>query len=409
MFHIRNQQKRNNLRKKDLQDMGNEESANGTTIRQVPAEMYLPIGGMRMSDEKGKAPSPQDSLTARTHQRTHIVRTAFSGIWSLEDSISLEIPSSRTGQFSCISNNENHAIIGFGVGMDGTYYNDIWILNAMTHEWSLLTTNGVEISPRSGSRATVIDNILYIFGGSREPMFYNDLYAVDLNTGNARSVQTSGSPPSPRTSPIFASYGKEIILWGGYDGSWPSELYVLNTENMEWKSYPQDIGGRTNVAYAVVENCIYAYGSSKTGGILKINMEDKSISLLPTTGPEPQASITDAGLVHFDRYLMFIGGKAASQSTLMYSLDIEKLRWFVFHILPDGATVSAVDGTISDLGLFMLPRTYSMGTIYIKGTREIVSFLGHPMKDPSPLFVLNIGEAIAALHLRSDMLATIQV
>lgn len=391
--------------------MGNEESANGTTLQQLPAEMCLPIGGMRMNDEKCQTSNQQEPLpiTRANIQRTHIVKTAFSGIWSLEDPVSTNNPASRTGHFSCNSESQpNISIVGFGVGSDGTYFNDIWMLDANQRIWTNLQTNGVSISPRTGSRATFIGNTLFVFGGSHESTFYNDLYTINLSTGITQLIQTTGEQPTPRTSPIMSSRGNEIFLWGGYDGTCPSELYVLDTTNFEWKSYPQDISGRTHVAFTTVDQYIYAYGSSKTGGLLAIDMDKKIVSLIPTTGPEPQAMITDAAMVHFDKYLMFIGGKASTTSTLMYSLDLEKMRWFVFHILPDGSTVSAVDGTISDLGLFMLPRISSLGVIYIESTREIVGYLGNPMKDPSPLFILNIGEALSTLHLRSDMLKTIR-
>lgn len=391
--------------------MGNEESGDGAVpLKQSPAEMYLPTGGMRMNDEKGKTPPQSDSQTSRPKQRTHIVKTAFSGIWSNEIPTSPNIPSPRTGHFSCFSDTLKSAIIGFGVGSDGEYYNDIWVLNPVTRFWACLPTNGQEISPRSGSRATVIGNFLFVFGGSREPEFFNDLYSIDLTTGTTNFIQTTGDIPSPRTSAIFASSqdGKEIILWGGYDGTWPSELYSLDTETFVWSSYQQDISGRTNVAFTTVEDTIYAYGSSKTGGLLTIDMKEHIVRIQPTAGPEPLPTITDAALVKFDNYLMFIGGKAATPSTLIYAINLESYRWFVFHILPDGLTVSAVDGIINDLGLFMLPRIYSIGAIYQEEGREIIAFLGYPTQEPSNLFVLNVGEALALLHLRSDMLQTLK-
>ncbi|OHT11040.1 Kelch motif family protein [Tritrichomonas foetus] len=390
--------------------MGNEESTTGAVaIRQLPADMYLPMGGMRMNDEKGKTPAQAESPVTRPHQRTHIVKTAFSGIWSLEDPDSLTIPSSRTGHFSTYCDALKVAVIGLGIGSDGQFYDDIWLLKPLERSWSQLplnSTNG-QISPRSGARATVIGTTLYIFGGSHEPMFYNDLYAVNLENGNIKFVQTTGQVPSPRTYPVLSSHNKEIILWGGYDGTWPSELYILDTETFVWACHPQDIGGRTNIAYDKVGDHIFGYGSAKTGGLLDIDIPNRKVTLQPTTGPEPSAAITDAAFVHFDNYLMFIGGKAASASTLIYAIDLTSFRWFVFHILPDGSTVSAVDGIISDLGFFMLPRTHSVGCIYVPESREIIAFLGFPLKDPSQLFILKVGEALSLLHLRTDMLQTI--
>lgn len=391
--------------------MGNEESSNGSIpMMQLPSESYLPVGGMRMNNEKGKDILPSESPASRTIQRTHLVKTAFSGIWSVEDPTSQAIPQSRTGHFSCYSESLKVAIIGFGVGGDGQYYDDIWLSNPLARFWTKLSTNGQAISPRSGSRATVIGNTLFIFGGSHEPIFYNDLYSVDLSTGLVNLIQTNGTPPSPRTSTIFSSSsdGQEIILWGGYDGSWPSELYILDLNTFTWSSYQQDISGRSNIAYTTIGDSIFAYGSSKTGGLLVIDIKNRIARIQHTTGPEPSPTITDAALVKFDNFLMFIGGKAASQSTLMYALNLDSFRWFLFHILPDGSTVSAVDGFINELGLFMLPRIHSTGAIYQPESREIIAFLGYPLRNPSTLFILNVGEALSLLHLRSDMLQTIR-
>lgn len=391
--------------------MGNEESSNGSIpTRQLPAETYLPSIGMRMNNEKGKDILHNDSNRPRTIKRTHLVKTAFSGIWSVENPTSQEIPISRTGHFSCYSENLKLAVIGFGIGSNGEYCDDIWLLNPSTRFWTKLSTNGQTISPRFGSRATIIENTLFIFGGSCEPIFYNDLYAVDLSTGNVIKVDTNGEIPSPRSSAIFASSsdGKEIIVFGGYDGSWPSELYSLDTETLKWTSYQQDISGRSNTAYTTFDDTVFAYGSSKTGGILIIDIKEHTAKIQTTSGPEPSPSITDAALVKFDSFLMFIGGKASSQSTLIYALNLDSFRWFIFHIFPDGSTVSAIDGIINDLGLFMLPRIHSVGAIYEEKNREIIAFLGYPLSEPSKLFILSVGEALSLLHLRSDMLQTLQ-
>ena len=81
--------------------------------------------------------------------------------------------------------------------------------------------------------------------------------------------------------------------------------------------------------------------------------------------------------------------------------------WFVFHIMPDGDTVSVADGTISNLGLFMFPRSHSFAVCYVKERREIIAFLGSPERDPPPISVLSIEEALSILHLREDLMSMI--
>jgi hypothetical protein len=83
--------------------------------------------------------------------------------------------------------------------------------------------------------------------------------------------------------------------------------------------------------------------------------------------------------------------------------------WFVFHVMPDGDSVSIADGSISEMGLFMLPRLHSFGMCYVQERREIMAFLGSPERDPPPLFVVSVGEALSVIHLREDMIAAVKM
>jgi hypothetical protein len=77
--------------------------------------------------------------------------------------------------------------------------------------------------------------------------------------------------------------------------------------------------------------------------------------------------------------------------------------WFVFHVAPDGTSVTHLDGKVDSVGLFMMPRMHSFCMCYAKERREIVSFMGAPMNDPPQLNVIEIGNALSAIHLREDM------
>ena len=381
--------------------MGNEPSSQSATTG--PDDAYLPVTGARMSDEMGKR---EDGDPAPKCARTHIVKTAFTGMWSVVPPASESCPAPRMCHFSCLWEAANCAVIGCGVGKTRDYLNDVWVLNLGTAEWRELRLIGCSISPRAGCRATVVGDVLYVFGGGMKLDMYNDLYAINLGSGECVAVETSGSRPSPRTEAVFGAFGKRLFVWGGYDGGWPSELHVLDLETRVWEARRQEITGRTGLAFAAVGNRLFCYGGTKAGGLLAVNMETGVVEQLQTTGPEPPASSTNGGLVHFDNYLMYIGGRGQNEWTLVYGLDIEKMRWFIFHVFPDQASVSAHDGMINDLGLFMVPRCHSFGSVYNRAKREVVVFLGSPMQDPPVLFVVIVGDALGFLHLRRDMLAT---
>ncbi|KAH0790976.1 Kelch motif family protein [Histomonas meleagridis] len=371
------------------------------------SDVYVPMGGIRLNSEKDKENNLSSQAPQRT-RRSHIVKTFFSGVWSVETIASDLAPPPRTGQFTCFSEYRKSTIIGFGIDDNGNYYNDIWLFDVINRAWSNLNLSGIPISPRSGSRGVAVENMLFVIGGVNGLNYYNDIYSIDLNTGFTQIIETNGNVPTPRSSFVLSSYGTQLFLWGGYNGTWPSELYVLDLNSLTWEMLPKDVMGRSNSAFEVVDHLVYIYGSSKTGGLLVINMIDRSIETLPTTGPEPSPSLLDATLVHFDTYLMFIGGKSSTTTTFLYALDLNKMRWFMFHILPDGDTLSAADGTINELGMFMIPRTYSLSAVYDASKREIIAFLGHPAMEQRNLTVLGVGEALAALHLRSDMYDVIQ-
>ena len=44
----------------------------------------------------------------------------------------------------------------------------------------------------------------------------------------------------------------------------------------------------------------------------------------------------------------------------------------------------------------------------MKEKREVLAYLGYPEKDPPPLFIISIGEALAFLNLRDDMIDIFQ-
>jgi len=388
--------------------MGGNESSVSNSSTPFSTDVYMPVVGSRMSDQKIVDQLRKVSIGARSAVRTHIVRTAFTGIWSIVVPETGLFPCPRTGHFYCSSQDLHIAVCGFGVTHDELYLDDIWKLDVDNMIWSRIVLSGTPVPPRVGAQAIIVKNILYLFGGFKDPIYYNDLFSIDLNTGFTSRIDGSGSIPSPRSGGVIGFLNNEIYIWGGYDGLWPSDLHVFNIESFNWTSYPQEVQGRTGIAFSQYEGFIFCYGSAKTGGLIQIDMPNRQVSLIQTTGSEPPSSIVNASMIHFDKYLVLIGGKAQNEWSLIYACDIEKKWWFVWHVLPDGETVTDVDGSISDLGLFMLPRTHSMGVAYSENKRQIIAFLGYPMKEPSPLFILSVGEALGVLHMRTDMLSTLQ-
>ena len=395
-------------KKNKKKKMGNDQSRTAVPqtgfVRPYTNDLYMPVEASRMNNERsGMAPMPITN-SAKTMRTPNILKTAFTGIWSVYTPHSLG-PCPRTGHFFCYDEYRNCTYVGYGFTFENSPLFDLWALDHSTNTWREIKLKGEVLPGRTGARCDLVGTHLVVFGGFADKNYYADLHTIDIMTGEVQLVKTSGTPPSERSAAIVTIYDNKFYVWGGFDGQeFPSELNVLDFSNMTWTQYPQkDVTGRTAVPHAVIGNILYSYGGAKSGGMLMINLDTFQVIVKQTTGAEPPGNVMASGMVAVDRYLFFFGGKASSNWTLMYACDTQRLWWFVFHMMPDGETVSIADGTISDMGLFMLPRIHSFAVSYIRNTRQIVACLGHPEKDPPPLFIVSIGDALGVIHMREDM------
>jgi hypothetical protein len=280
---------------------------------------------------------------------------------------------------------------------------DCWALNCISLLWRRVPLHGALLAGRTGARAAKSGDELFVFGGFSDPDYFADLHAINVETGEVRLLQTTGECPSARSTPIVVIRHSNLYVWGGFNGDWPSELFVLNLATLIWCKYPQNVTGRTAMPFVLDDNVVWSYGSSKNPGMLRIDLDCNVIAIEPTSGAEPPSVVMASQMVRVNSYAFFFGGRANSKWTLMYACSLRTMWWFVFHLTADGKTVSATDGSLSDLGLFMLPRIHSFSMCYVPESRHIVAFLGQPEIEPPPLFVVSIGEAMGVINLRDDM------
>lgn len=386
--------------------MGNDQSQIGVPqanfVRPYTNDIYMPIDAARTDNERGAAPMPVTNFRNKPIRTPTLLRTAFTGIWSIIIPNCI-CPAPRTGNFFCHDKNTSTTYIGYGLNTKNEPLYDFWALNHLTNRWREIKLTGTLLCARTGARAALIGNHIVVFGGYNDPNYFSDLHTIDINTGKVELIKTQGPQPVERSTPVVDIYNNKFYLWGGFNGEFQTDLFVLDFATMTWSQYPQNVSGRTAVPHAIIGNILYIYGGSKSGGMLMLNLDTYEMIVKQTTGSEPPSAVMASGMVAVNKYLFFFGGKANSSCTLMYACDTSKLWWFVFHVMPDGETVSLVDGTISEMGLFMVPRIHSFAVAYVKQTRQIVAFLGDPPKDPPPLFTVSIGDAMAFINLREDM------
>ena len=360
------------------------------------ATIYQPLNGSRLMNEDDFQIAPESGGVR------HVLNTAFSGIWSINhpDCIS---PPARCGHFTFEDKEKQRVYIGYGQTVDSKPLTDIWVMDIPTQTWSEIKISN-PFSPRNGSRAVGFRNTLIVFGGFYKDKYFNDIFVINLDTKGCIELQTNGERPEPRSTPIIGVWKESLYIWGGFNSGWPNSLSVLDLRSLNWSHYPQEIHGRTSIPYVQIEEKIYAYGCSKTNGLIEINMETRTVSEIKTTGAPPPSETMSGTMVKMEQYLLYFGGKKDSQTMLVYALDLTRMWWFVFFITPDNNTISLCDGTVSESGLFLLPRLHSVSAVYDHQKKEVIAFLGSPMADPIPHNVLRVGEAFGFLNLRDDML-----
>lgn len=335
--------------------------------------------------------------------QTSLVAMPFTGIWSMKMPAG-KSPIPRTGQFCAYSSEYQTIFIGYGKKRTGEYLDDVWALNTESLTWSKLKLTGTTVSPREGAVATMMGNYIVVFGGY-SGNYFADLHTIDITTGEVMMTDTKGHLPQPRAGGIMAIHKKKLFIWGGENGEGISDLSILEFASLRWTRVQTNVKGVVHAPWCVVDSRIFAYGASKKGGFVIIDMENCGVFESSGSGYCPPSQTLDAGMIRAGNYILYFGGNSKKKWTMCYACDIERLYWFIFFVLPDGESTSVQDGRISSEGIYLLPRTYQFSAVYVEERKEIYAILGHPHQKPPPVNTIYIGDAISSLNLRDDMCA----
>ena len=342
-----------------------------------------------------------------------INNNGFFAYWSIRYPFKTQFPTPRIGSFFAEDEKRNILYFGFGQLKNGEYMSDIWSFDKNISQFKSLRYKNLlkkeKQIGRVGSCAVVHGGKLYIYGGKHELAFLDDIFVMDLENFELNELETKGSAPHGRSTCVFGAYDSKLYVWGG-EGlhKTGSELHVLDLSTNEWETVTQSVSPRAQCTYLQDGENIYCLGSSKSTGLVIINCKLKTVVQIQTSGTEPLSSISSPGVVKVEDYIIYIGGKSHSDFSLVYVLDLPALKWYVLYLRPDEVSVSKYAGCITETGLFLMPRLYSMITTYIPNQRSIYCFLGAPLSDPPQIDVLHLGEALSFLHLRDDMIASIK-
>ncbi|CAG8489832.1 12693_t:CDS:2 [Acaulospora colombiana] len=130
--------------------------------------------------------------------------------------------------------------LSFG-GTDGVKcYNDLWCYDTHKNYWSEILCGGATPLPRESHCASLVDDVIYIFGGRTiEGKDLADLAAFNINQKRWFMFQKMGPSPCPRYCHSMTLLQKKILVFGG-DSSQTAKpngegtIHILDTARIKY-------------------------------------------------------------------------------------------------------------------------------------------------------------------------------
>ncbi|KAI4866169.1 hypothetical protein F4820DRAFT_265571 [Hypoxylon rubiginosum] len=156
-------------------------------------------------------------------------------------------PPARTNH-SMITYNDKMYLFGGTNGFQ--WFNDVWCYDPAASKWSQQDCIGYIPVPREGHAASLVDDVMYVFGGrTEEGVDLGDLAAFRISSRRWYTFQNMGPSPSPRSGHSMTSVGKSVVVVGGEPSSTTTQVndlsivYVLDTSKIR---YPNDAQIQSN-------------------------------------------------------------------------------------------------------------------------------------------------------------------
>lgn len=324
----------------------------------------------------------------------------LTATWSNQVSNSVG-PSPRSSHFTIHFDKLSKVCIGYGIDKKNQILNDVWIFDLITLKWTLVN---FEISPRTGTKAISIGNLIFAFGGFVNKTYMADFHILNLENGQIIFLNNEDEPKG-RVGHVMAEFNGEILIWGGFDGEYLNDCWVYNCQFKQWTQVESDIPGRVSASFCQNQNFVYIFGGGKRLPLVQFNFLTKKFTIFPLSDEDPENSVIGGGMISVLNYLIVIGKSTSRQkNSLLFGYDLYKKKWFNLPVIPDSITTNFQDGEFDDKGQFHVPFFPHSSMVYDSPTRKIFIFLGEPKVDPISIQTVDLKEALGFLNLQHDLL-----
>ncbi|KAG2243787.1 hypothetical protein Bca4012_015952 [Brassica carinata] len=236
-----------------------------------------------------------------------------------------------------------------------------WHSNLAYDEWTQLTVPGSRASARYKHAAVVVDEKLYIVGGSRNGRYLSDLQVFDLRslTWSSFKLKTEDGDGSSLGEAFPAlsdhrmiKWGNKLLLIGGYSKNSSDNMSVRFIDLETHLCGVVDASGNVPVSrgghsITLVGSRVFVFGGEdKKRRLLNdlhvLDLETMTWDVVETSQTRPVPRFDHTAATHSDRYLLVFGG--CSHSIFfsdLHILDLQTMEWSQPHVQGDVVTPRA--------------------------------------------------------------------
>eukprot|EP01116_Phalansterium_solitarium_P011234 TRINITY_DN26858_c0_g1_i1.p1 TRINITY_DN26858_c0_g1~~TRINITY_DN26858_c0_g1_i1.p1 ORF type:complete len:741 (+),score=240.16 TRINITY_DN26858_c0_g1_i1:353-2575(+) len=165
----------------------------------------------------------------------------------------------------------------FGGDSDaGVFFSQLHRLDLATMHWTLVNTAHAAPNARGWHYQAIMDNTMYVYGGTDGNYQFTDMTAFDFETSTWNRIEPSGAVPQARHGACLIPVGTDLMLFGGGSknaATLQNEVYLFSTERRRWVLLPTSSSGPTPLAslfghsgvFHRESNRIILYGGQVTG------------------------------------------------------------------------------------------------------------------------------------------------
>lgn len=224
-----------------------------------------------------------------------------------------------------------------GWGKGEQFLNDLHVYNTLTQSWKTMVTHGDVCTPRSAHSATMIGNLMIVYGGYTRSAngYLSDMYALDVD----KWCWTKIIPKNVKSFPIryyhsAVSRKEKMYVFGGNDGiTYRNEMFEFDIRNGYWKTMmctgdiPVCSGGATSVINGDSIFIFGGYNSFLLNSVYKFEI-DRSIWEKIEFSVAPKGRTGHASVLLNEHLMVMFGGyQGDGRSDEFFVCDLRSKIW----------------------------------------------------------------------------------